>query len=125
MYEKMKLRDCSNIIQNKSRAVLSICNCNIPYQELVYYDTDCFCGCISLYFKICKCGSLANIIGDNEPASLLIINNCNNYTETVELQGTLDVLEDEVDCCCREKKTCFQTVRFNLDKISGKRYCQN
>ena len=97
MYEKMKLRDCSNIIQNKSRAVLSICNCNMPYQELVYYDTDCFCGCISLYFKICKCGSLANIIGDNEPASLLITNNCNNYTETVELQGTLDILEDEVD----------------------------
>ena len=124
MYEKLKLRDCSNIIQNKNRAVLSVCNYGNPYQELVYYDTDSFCGCITLYFKICKCGELVNIINDNEQASLLITNNCNNYLETVELEGTLDILEDEVDCCCREKKDCFKKVRFNIDKINGKRYCR-
>ena len=123
MYEKLKLKECSNIIQNKNRAVLSVCNCNNPYQELVWYDTDCFCGCITLYFKICKCGELANIINDNEQASLLITNTCNNYVETVLLEGTLDILDDEVDCCCREKKTCYKKVRFNIDRVSGKRYC--
>lgn len=123
MYEKLKLKECSNIIQNKNKAVLSVCNGNFPYQELIWYDFDCFCGCISLYFKICKCGDLANIINDNDEASLLITNNCNNI-ESVLLTGTLDILDDEVDCCCREKKTCFKKIRFNIDRVSGKRYCK-
>ena len=123
MYERLKLRDCSNIIQNNNRAVLSVCNGNAPYQELVCYDTDCFCGCISIYFKICKCGRLSEIIGDDEPASLLITNNCNNSTKTCRLEGTLELLDDEPNCCCEEKKTCFKRVRFNINNIDGRKYC--
>ena len=123
MYENLKLRTCSNIIQNKRRGVLAVNNYNTPYQELICYDTDCFCGCITLFFNICKCGTLNNIINDNEPASLLITNTCGNRTETVLLEGTLEIIDDEVNCCCREENKCTKKVKFNINNVSGKRYC--
>ncbi len=124
MYEKLKLKECSNIIQNKERATLAVCNYDCPYQELIFYDTDCFCGCLTIYFKVCKCGELIKHLNNNDNVSLLITNNCNYYIETVELEGTIDILEDEVDCCCKNKNDCFKKVRFNLEKVNGKRYCK-
>ncbi len=123
-YKKLKLQDCSYIIQNKNRGVLSICEGNYPYQDLVFYDTDCFCGCIVLYFKVCKCGELIEKIQNNNNASLLVTNSCNNAIDTVTLTGTLELLEEEEDCCCEKKKDCFRTVRFSIENIKGKRYCK-
>ena len=82
-YEKLKLQECSNIIQNKNRGVLSLGGYSAPYQELVFDDTDCFCGCLNIYFKTCDCGTLMKYLKANNSASLLISRKCNNYIETV------------------------------------------
>ena len=121
-YEKLKLQECSNIIQNKNRGVLSLCGYSAPYQELVFYDTDCFCGCLNIYFKTCDCGTLMKYLKANNSASLLISRKCNNYIETVIIEGDLEVLDDEVDCCCKKKDECFKTVQLTINNICGKKY---
>mgnify|MGYP003571295960 CR=1 FL=1 len=121
-YEKLKLRDCSNIIDSKNRGTLSVCFDGKPYSELVFYDTDCFCGCFIVYFNICKCGELIEKINNGSYASLLITRKCNNEIETVNLEGTLEILEEKEDCCCEKKKDCFKTVKLNIDKINGRIY---
>ena len=120
--EKLKMKECSNIIQNKSRAVLATCNFNKPHEELVFYDTDCFCGCISVFFDVCKSGDVIENLENNNSASLLITNKCNNIIEIVTLEGTLHTIEENDDCCCnRQNNRCFQKLEFKVSKVSGKR----
>lgn len=120
--ERLKMKECSNIIQNKSRAVLATCHFNKPYQELVYYDTDCFCGCIAIFFDVCKSGEIMENLENNNNASLLITNKCNNEIEIVRLEGTLHTNDDKDDCCCiKQNNRCFQKLEFKVDKVSGKR----
>jgi hypothetical protein len=61
-------------------------------------------------------------IENNNNASILITNKCNNVIETVNLEGHLHIIEDN-DCCCQNhKKDCYQSLEFKVDKVSGKRY---
>ena len=123
-YTRLKNQTCLNIIKNKNHGVLSICNYDNIYSELVFYDTDCFCGCLNLYFDICKCGQLASILENNEMAILTITNRCGNTYELVVLEGTLEE-EPEERCCCSENDNCSKTVKFTITNMTGKKYCKN
>ena len=121
-WEKLKLRDCSTIIDSKNKGVLSLCNSNQPFAEVIFFDTDCFCGCFMITFTVCKCGDLIDAIKNNNNAILTITRRCNNYIESVNLEGTLEIIDDNDNCCCKKKGDCFKTIRLNVDKISGKRF---
>lgn len=122
-FDRLKNQNCLNIIQNKDHGILTICNYDDIYSELVFYDTDCFCGCLTLYFNICKCGQLAGIIDNNDTATLVITRRCGNTYETVTLEGTLEEVEEE-KCCCQEREKCFKTIKFDITNMCGKKYCR-
>ena len=121
-WKKLKLKECSNILECKDRGILSLCNNGKPFTELVFFDTDCFCGCFLVTFKVCKCGDLIETIKTNNNGVLTITRKNNNCIEIVTLEGTLEIIEDEKDCCCHKKDECFKTVKLNVEKIQGKKF---
>ena len=123
-YKNLKKQDCASIVQSKNHGVLSICDYNKVYSELVFYDIDCFCNCFNIYFNTCKCGTLMDILQTNNEATLFITYKCNNYYETVSLDGTLEIVKED-DCCCKEDCNCFETIKFTVNNMSGKRYCKH
>lgn len=124
-YEKIKKQNCLKIIQNKTRCVLSMCDgCN-PYAVPMYYDSDIDCGCIKLYLKSCKCGQKMNYINCNNRVCILITNNCNCYIDSVILTGTIEIINEENQCYCKNMNSDYYTLEFIPSHISGRRYFKN
>lgn len=117
-YKKIKMEDAYNIIRNNNSAILSACSNRRVYCMPINYDTDCYCGCLKLYFELCKCGEDTNAIMCNDEVCISVLNNCT----MVSMEGTINILPDEADCCCNPIDDCTIRVEFVPTKIIGKRY---
>lgn len=120
--KKLKMQECYKIVQNSNTGTLCLCDNGMPYATVINYDTDCYCCNLILYFNVCKCGEAIDIISNNENACILVNNRYGNCRDSVLLEGTLDILEDEVDCCCNQEEKCSVSLKFTPCKITGRRY---
>lgn len=131
-YTKLKKKEALKILEQNSNGILSVCCNEIPYSYPICYDTDSFCGCINLYFRIKKCSKLASILKNNNTVSITtatITNNnywfgCSSEPINIIAIGEANLLEDNTDCCSK-KDDCFINVEVVIIDIEGRIGCYN
>lgn len=118
-YKKIKNEEAYNIVRNNNNAILSVCMNGKARCVPIYYDTDVYCGCLKLYFEVCKCGDATDAIMNNDEVCISVM--CGNTT-IVSMDGEIRILPEEVDCCCNPIDDCTIRVEFTPNKMIGKRY---
>ena len=130
---KLKKKDAINLLEQNNSGILNVCYNNIPYSYPICYDTDSFCGCTTIYFKVKKCSKLADILKNNNIVSLNInsyFNNncwlgCNNNLVNITALGEANLIENNNDCC-NPKDDCFITYEVCISDIEARiGYCNN